>query len=109
MLGLEFKMEGVYPCTANGDAKYDVKMAQFAVWIQKACVAASTALIQGDIPANQRFILICHHVAQMIIGDASSRLDEKIVADEFKPLIGKKGSILNAQTLTGRTYQCRKD
>ncbi|KAA6357254.1 MAG: hypothetical protein EZS28_047219, partial [Streblomastix strix] len=56
----------------------------------------STALIQGDFPATQRFILTCHHVARVIASDASQRRDVKLVADEFKPLIGKKGSVLNA-------------
>ncbi|KAA6380829.1 MAG: hypothetical protein EZS28_023644, partial [Streblomastix strix] len=45
---------------------------------------------------TQRFILTCHHVARVIAGDASQRRDVKLVADEFKPLIGKKGSVLNA-------------
>ncbi|KAA6372721.1 MAG: hypothetical protein EZS28_031752, partial [Streblomastix strix] len=90
MLGLELNKEGVYSSTGDGDAEDDVETAQLAVLIQRACVAASTALIQGDFPATQRFILTCHHVARVIAGDASQRRDVKLVADEFKPLIGKK-------------------
>ncbi|KAA6357152.1 MAG: hypothetical protein EZS28_047321 [Streblomastix strix] len=96
MLGLELNKEGVYPSTGDDDAEDDVETAQLAVLIQRACVAASTALIQGNFPATQRFILTCHHVARVIAGDASQRRDVKLVADEFKPLIGKKGSVLNA-------------
>ncbi|KAA6372616.1 MAG: hypothetical protein EZS28_031857, partial [Streblomastix strix] len=96
MLGLELNKEGVCPSTGEDDAEYDVETAQLAVLIQRACVAASTALIKGDFPATQRFILTCHHVVRMIAGDASQRRDVKLVADEFKPLIGKKGSVQNA-------------
>ncbi|KAA6362235.1 MAG: hypothetical protein EZS28_042238, partial [Streblomastix strix] len=60
------------------------------------CVAASTALIQLDFPATQRFILTYHHVARVIVGDSYLSRDVKLAADEFKPLIGKKGLALNA-------------
>ncbi|KAA6381588.1 MAG: hypothetical protein EZS28_022886 [Streblomastix strix] len=98
MLGLVLNKEGVYTCTSDGDAEDDIKTAQLAVLIQRTCVAASTALIQGDFPATQRFILTCHHDARVFAGDASQRRDVKIVADEFKTLIGKKDSVLNAQS-----------
>ncbi|KAA6402469.1 MAG: hypothetical protein EZS28_002003 [Streblomastix strix] len=84
--------------TGDGDAEDDVETALLAVLIQRACVAASTALIQVDFPATQRFILTCHHVARVIAGDASQRRDMKLVTDEFKLLIGKKGSVLNASS-----------
>ncbi|KAA6392173.1 MAG: hypothetical protein EZS28_012301, partial [Streblomastix strix] len=73
MLGLELNKDDVYPSTSEDDAEDDVETAQLA-----------------------RFILTCHHVARVIAGDASQRRDMKLVADEFKPLIGKKGSVLNA-------------
>ncbi|KAA6376933.1 MAG: hypothetical protein EZS28_027541 [Streblomastix strix] len=96
MLGLELNKEGAYPSTGEDDAEDDVETAQLAFLIQRACLAASTALIQGDFSAIKRFILTCHIVARVITGEASQRRDVKLVANEFKPLIGKKGSVLSA-------------
>ncbi|KAA6391821.1 MAG: hypothetical protein EZS28_012651 [Streblomastix strix] len=96
ILGLELNKEGVYPSSGDADAEDDIETASLVVLIQRACVAASTALIHFDFPVTQRLILTCIHVAKVIAGDASQRRDVKLVADEFKPLIGKKGTIPNA-------------
>ncbi|KAA6383716.1 MAG: hypothetical protein EZS28_020757 [Streblomastix strix] len=96
MLGFELNKEGVYLSTSDDDAEKDVKTAQLAVLIQRTCVADSTAPIQGDFPTTQRFIHTCHHVARVIAGDASQSRDVKLVTGQFKPQIGKKGSVLNA-------------
>ncbi|KAA6373545.1 MAG: hypothetical protein EZS28_030928 [Streblomastix strix] len=83
IFGLELNKEGVYPSIIGDEAEDDVETAQLAVLIQRACVAASTALIQGDFPATQIFILTCHHVARVIAGDASLRRYVKLAADIY--------------------------
>ncbi|KAA6396863.1 MAG: hypothetical protein EZS28_007610 [Streblomastix strix] len=95
ILGSELNKETLYQNTCDDDAQDDVETSELAILIQRACVAASTALIQGDFPATLRFILICHQVARVIVSDASQRRDVKLAADEFNLLIGKKGSVLN--------------
>ncbi|KAA6377264.1 MAG: hypothetical protein EZS28_027212 [Streblomastix strix] len=64
-----------------------------AVLIQRACVAGSTALIQGDIQATQRFFLTCHHAARIIEGDSQQRRETAIVSEQSKAVLGKDNNI----------------
>ncbi|KAA6369840.1 MAG: hypothetical protein EZS28_034635 [Streblomastix strix] len=63
IVGLELNEQGVKPSTGSGDPEEEIETAQLAVLIQRACVAGSAALIQGDFPATQRFFLTCYHAA----------------------------------------------
>ncbi|KAA6401493.1 MAG: hypothetical protein EZS28_002976 [Streblomastix strix] len=56
-LGLEFKKNGVTPGSGGADPEDEIETARMAVLIQRACVAGSTALNQGDFQATQRRFL----------------------------------------------------
>ncbi|KAA6367255.1 MAG: hypothetical protein EZS28_037218 [Streblomastix strix] len=98
MLGLELNKKGVSPSIGDDYAKDYVETALLTVLILRTCVAASIELIRNGFPITQRFIFTCHHVAGVIVGVGSQRRDVKLVADEFKPLIGTNSSALNMLT-----------
>ncbi|KAA6313485.1 MAG: hypothetical protein EZS28_055745, partial [Streblomastix strix] len=89
MLGLELNKFGAHPSTGEGDANVEVETSQFAVLIQRACVAGSAAMIQEDPVAVQRFFLTMHHAARIIAGDAQQRRELALVNGQFKEALGK--------------------
>ncbi|KAA6370584.1 MAG: hypothetical protein EZS28_033889 [Streblomastix strix] len=91
MLGLELNEQGVKPSTGSGDPEEEIETAQLAVLIQRACVAGSAALTQGDFPATQRFFLTCHHAARFIAGEAQRRREIALVGKEYQAILGKNG------------------
>ncbi|KAA6359678.1 MAG: hypothetical protein EZS28_044796, partial [Streblomastix strix] len=91
MLGLELNKFGAHPSTGEGDANVEVETSQFAVLIQRACVAGSAAMIQEDPVAVQRFFLTIHHAARIIAGDAQQRRELALVNEQFKEALGKGG------------------
>ncbi|KAA6326535.1 MAG: hypothetical protein EZS28_053939, partial [Streblomastix strix] len=75
----------------KGDANVEVETSQFAVQIQRACVAGSAAMIQEDPVAVQRFFLTIHHAARIIAGDAQQRRELALVNEQYKEAHGKGG------------------
>ncbi|KAA6402227.1 MAG: hypothetical protein EZS28_002242 [Streblomastix strix] len=89
MLGPELNKFGVHPSTGEGDAKAEVETSQFAVLIQRACVAGSAAMTQEDPVAVQRFFLTIHHAERIIAGDTQQRRELALVNEQFKEALGK--------------------
>ncbi|KAA6386634.1 MAG: hypothetical protein EZS28_017838 [Streblomastix strix] len=92
-LGLELNKKGVTPGSGGADPEDEIETARMAVLIQRACVAGSTALIQGDFQATQRFFLTCHHAARIIAGDFQQRRETAIISEQYKAVLGKNNNI----------------
>ncbi|KAA6361518.1 MAG: hypothetical protein EZS28_042954, partial [Streblomastix strix] len=92
-LGLELNKKGVTPGSWGADPENEIETARMAVLIQRACVAGSTALIQGDLQATQMFFLTCHHAVRIIAGDSQQRRETAIVSEQYKAVLGKDNNI----------------
>ncbi|KAA6403731.1 MAG: hypothetical protein EZS28_000750 [Streblomastix strix] len=91
MLGLELNKLVMNPSISYGYTNTEVETSQFAVQIQRACVAGSAAMIQEDPIAVQRFFLTIHHAARIIACDAQQRRELALVNEQFKEALGKGG------------------